>query len=136
MNHLSSTELLRQMILQKGLELKQKEELLIIDIKNIFENLKPINLIRSTLRKTFQFNNLIPNLFFVMLGLASSVIDRKLHASESKNPFKKIIGNVLKTLVANLALRNIEILKNTGNQIIDTIFANNQTNSEPDEGSD
>jgi len=127
MARLSASQLLREKIQFKELELLREGELLNTDIAIFGESLKPINLLRNTVSKVFTTTNIKKKLLQLAIGLVSNNIGKKSNTQEAEKPVRRILGLVLSSVLASVAIENHEKIKEFGGQIIDFIFTKEKT---------
>ena len=108
--------------MKKQLEHNIKAELLKEELSIAFESLKPISIIKNTLRELTSSPYLIENMVGAITGLVSGYVSKKIAVGTSHNVFRKVIGSVLQFSVTNLVAQHPEILKNLGKLIIEKIF--------------
>ncbi|MFZ1703117.1 MAG: hypothetical protein WAT79_02160 [Saprospiraceae bacterium] len=95
------------------LEVKQKEEETILkeQFQIVFESIKPINLIKSTIKEITVSEDLKDNLFNTSVGITTGYISKKLFEGESHNPLRKIFGTALMFGITNTVANNPETIK-------------------------
>ena len=105
------------------LEYKQAFEwtLLKEDYLYTCERFKPINLIKSTLRKAVSSPVCKFNLVNAAIGLTTGLFAKKLLIGKTHNPLKKLLGIILETFVAGKVVQNAEVIKSAGNAILNKI---------------
>jgi hypothetical protein len=79
-----------------------------------YESLKPVNLIRNTLKEISSSPYLIDNIPGTIMGLASGYISKKVFTGASGNIFRKLLGLILQFGVTNVVTRNSEVIKSVG----------------------
>ena len=115
----------------QSLEAEQlfKEQLLKEQFYIVCENLKPVNLIKSTLKDVASSPYLIENILSTGLGLATGYITKKIVVRKSENTFRKLIGSVLQFGVTNLVAQHPDAIKSIGQFIIQHITRKKEMNS-------
>ncbi len=97
------------------LELEQKkllqEQELVSQLHSTYNSLKPVNLLKSTLRDIGSEPNLGKNIFNALIGLGTGVISKKLVIGGSHNIFKKLMGVAVEFGVAGLVTKKGEVIK-------------------------
>lgn len=98
------------------LKIKQADEMLMLktEFLNTYESLKPINIIKGTLKKVISIPDIKGSIVNAAIGLASGYIAKKVVVGGSNNPCLKIIGSVLEMIVANKVANNAEDIKVAG----------------------
>ena len=112
---------LRAAILQ--LESRQTEEgkLLKEQFLVAVESIKPINLIKNTLREAVGSEDLQDNVLNSSLGFSAGYISKILFQGATSSPLKKIIGTALMFGIKNLIAQNPEIVKSGGRAIFNFV---------------
>ena len=92
------------------LEAKQKDDLDTIkeDLKEIYESLKPINVIKSTFNGLRESPELMHNLTNTAISNGIGFIVRKVFFRDSKNPLRNIAGVAVEALASRIAMRYSE----------------------------
>jgi hypothetical protein len=112
---------LRAAILQ--LESRQTEEgkLMKEQFLVAVESIKPINLIKNTLREAVGSEDLQDNVLNSSLGFSAGYISKILFQGATSSPLKKIIGTALMFGIKNLIAQNPEIVKSGGRAIFNFV---------------
>jgi len=79
----------------KGHELKEQ-------ISLTYESLKPVNLIRNTLKDLFSSQYTTENISGAAMGAVSGFLFKKLFIGASANKFRKLVGNVLQFVFTDI----------------------------------
>lgn len=120
---------LKQAIQSMEVEQAESEKLLKVQFRMTYESLKPVNLIRNTIKDIASEPELINNLIGTTLGLAGGYISKKIVVGSSHNIFRKLFGSLLEFGVVDMVARNPEALK-SATQFIFNMFRKKDTNSE------
>jgi hypothetical protein len=114
MQKINSAASLREAILQ--LESRQADEGKILkdQFHLAYESVKPVNLIKNTLKQAAASVDLKENLLNTSLGLTAGYLSKKLFESTSNSPFKKLFGSALMFAMTNLTAKNPEAIKSLG----------------------
>jgi hypothetical protein len=91
-----------------------KGQLLKEQVYLTYESLKPINVLRRTLKELTSSPYLIDNLPGTIMGLASGYLSKKLFTGGSGNIFRKLLGSILQFGVTNVVAKNSDVIKSTG----------------------
>src|SRR5690606_30165250 len=78
------------------------------------EKLKPMNLIRSTIRSFNSSPELKEDIKNGLMGLGAGFLTNKVLLGSIKGPLKKVIAIVVEAGMANMALRYPETIKSAG----------------------
>ncbi len=95
-----------------------------------YESLKPVNLIRNTLKEISSSPYLIDNISGAAMGLASGFLSRKIFVGTSGNLIRRLIGSILQFGVTNVVAQNSGVIKSAGLAILQHFFHNKQMNPE------
>lgn len=108
MEKITSTVQLLEAI--KLLEIRQKEEELLLkeQFKITYESLKPVSLIKSTMKDLIAAPDLKTNLLSTTLSIVSGYVSKKIVMGKGKSPIKKIIGSLLQIGVTSLLSNKLE----------------------------
>lgn len=89
------------------LEARQKEDMEMIkeDLHEVYESLKPINVIKSTFNSLKESPELMHNLTNVAIGNGIGFIVRKLFFRDSKSPLRNLAGVAVESLASKIAMR-------------------------------
>ena len=88
----------------KGHELKEQ-------ISLIYESLKPVNLIRNTLKDLFSSQYTTENISGAAMGAVSGLILKNILIGKSGNAFKRLLGSILQMGISKIISQNSEIIK-------------------------
>lgn len=134
-DNINSAQALRQII--QELEIRQDEEREEIhqSFKDAYESVKPINLIKSTVKDAVESLDLKDNLVNTGIGLAAGYLGKTVYEASSNGAFKKVIGSGLMFLITNLVTKNPEVVKSFEEQVITFLKSklNNQNNNDEEE---
>ena len=93
-----------------------------------YENLKPINIVESTISEIISSPYLTNNIIDSAIGLTAGYISKKAVVQESDSALRKLFGTVLQFGVTNLVAKNPKAIKSFGKFIFQQIFNKNETN--------
>jgi hypothetical protein len=123
MDKLSETQILKETIRLKALDLKLEEEQLKLTFQDMAEDYRPINIVKRTIRSAFDSNIVKNNLLGAIIGVVSTIIDNQSDEKTDDKPLKKLTGKFLRTMVSGIAAENPNAIKSLGNSIIDALFS-------------
>lgn len=107
------------------LEIKSAAQL--ADLKSQFhityESLRPVNLIKNTLKEATASPTLKKGISSAAIGMASGYIVKKLLFRSSLNPIKIAAGLVMQTLATNLATKNSDNIKSGGQKLVHALIS-------------
>lgn len=121
MSTINNSKLLKETIAL--LEQKQELEFELLKQKALitYENLKPANLIKNTLARTFQLPDIKSTLTNNILGLATGYVTQKLVVKNKDSFSGKILATLINLGVAHLVANNADTLKQWAEQLIDYV---------------
>ena len=134
MKEMNRTDALNEMIAL--LETKQALELALLkeQFHITYDSIKPLNIIKNTLKEVTSTPDIKDSLINNIIGLATGYLSRKVIIGDSDNPFRKILGLLLQLFMAGIVVRHADTIKTVGNNIIqfliDYINGFNQDNKE------
>ena len=113
--------------LQVTIQLMEEEQafklqLLKEDFHQVYESLKPANLIKNTLKEVSSSPYLINNLLSASVGLAAGYVSKKAITGRSHNIIIRSLGVLLQFGITNLIAKNPQAIKSFGNFISNHII--------------
>ena len=128
MGKITTTRELKASILE--LEQKQAGQWLLLkeEVGIVYENLKPINLIKNTLQELSSAEGLADNLVNSFAGVVTGLFTKKIVIGNSNNLFRNIFGGLVQAVVTNIIIRHPDMLKSMASRLIDRIFGKKDTN--------
>jgi hypothetical protein len=130
MQNITSVTELKEAIQLLELEHGIKGRLLKDHLFLTYESLKPLNLLRNTLKSFSSPADLSGNLPGTAIGLFSGFLSNKIFVGASGNIARKLIGSVLQFGVTNLIARNSDVIKFFGQILYQHLFRKKALNSE------
>ena len=127
----SMTEL-RESILQ--LEIKQIEEQRLLKEQFVitYDRMKPVNLIKNSIKDLITSSDLKDNLFSTALGLAAGYLSKKAAVGSTHNPIKQILGAFLQLGVTNVVTKNSGEIKDVLLSLISSYLPKKEVYAERD----
>jgi hypothetical protein len=129
MKNITSTAELKNTIQLLEVERVVNEQLLKEQFHITYESLKPVNLLKGTLKDISASPYLIDNILGTAMGLASGYLTKKIIVNTSGNMFRKLIGSVLQLGVTNVVAKHPDAIKSFGQFIFQHIFSKKEMNS-------
>jgi hypothetical protein len=121
MTKLNSATDIKQMILQlenqQIIDLQQLRE----QLHDVYENIKPINLVRNTFKEVVASEELTDNIVNTSVGLAAGYVSKTLFEKASHSPFRKLMGTALLFGVTNLVAKNPHTVKSIGTDFLNIV---------------
>jgi hypothetical protein len=94
-----------------------------------YENLKPANILKSTLNEITKSPYVIDNILGATLGLVTGYVSKKIAIAGSEKPFRKLLGSVLQFGITNLVVQHPNLIKLFGQFIMQHLFHKKEMNS-------
>jgi hypothetical protein len=87
-----------------------------------YESLKPINLLKHTIKEVSSSNEVKTGVVNNIMGVTTGYLARAMVLGSSSNPIKKIIGNLLQFAVAAFVTQNSGPIKSIGKTLWGKLF--------------
>ncbi|MCF8298756.1 MAG: hypothetical protein K9J13_14505 [Saprospiraceae bacterium] len=126
MQNITSASELKNAIQTLEVDHAIKGQLLKVQFNITYESIKPVNLIKSTIKDITSSPYLIDNILGAAMGLSSGYIAKKMVVGTSGNLFRKLIGSVMQFGVTNIIAQNSEAIKSFSQNIFQNIFTKNK----------
>lgn len=96
------------------LENRQAEEGIILKkhFEITYESLKPVNLIKNSLKELTGSVEIKNSLFETVVSIITGYLTKKIMVSSKSNPFMKIFGLLLQFGVTTVVAKNVESIRN------------------------
>jgi hypothetical protein len=121
MKYAERDDLLRQLIKEKELECFIEGKLLKEHFHRTYESLKPVNILKRTIKEIFTAPDIKTNIVNTALGILTGFVAKKTFTGQSRNPLTKLAGTILEILVARKVTKNADEIKHVGKVILKTI---------------
>jgi hypothetical protein len=79
-----------------------------------YESVKPVNLIRNTIKEISETRDLKDHIINTAVGLSAGYLSKMLFVGMSKNPMKRMLGNALMIGISNAVIKHPEAVKSIG----------------------
>lgn len=122
MENITSAMELKNAIQLLEVEQSFKGQLLKEQFYITYESLKPVNILRSTLKDIISTPNVIDNILGTTIGLASGYLSKKIVVGTSANIVRKLIGSLLQLGITNTVAQHPETIKSFGQYLFQHIF--------------
>jgi hypothetical protein len=130
MQNITSSTGLKDAIKLLEAEQEVKAQLLKEQLYLTYESLKPVNLLKHTLKEISSSPYLIENLSGTAVGLLSGFLSRKIFVGKSGNLIRKLVGSILQFGVTNIVAQNSDIIKSVSQAIFQYFLRKKELNSE------
>jgi hypothetical protein len=128
MQNISSSAALKDAIQLLEVEQEIKGQLLKEQLYIAYESLKPLNLLKHTLKEISSSPYLLDNISGSAMGLLSGFLSKKIFVGASGNIIRKLIGSFLQFGVTNVVAQNSDVIKSIGQAVLQHFFRKkNQT---------
>ena len=101
------------------LEVQQalEREVLVEQLYQTYESLKPVNLLKNSLSQVISSPFLIDNILGTAVGLASGYLSKKIVVGASGNIFRKLLGFIIQLGVTGSVSQQPDSIKSIGHYI-------------------
>jgi hypothetical protein len=130
MQNITSSTGLKDAIKLLEAEQEIKAQLLKEQLYLTYESLKPLNLLKHTLKELSSSPYLIENLSGTAVGLLSGFLSKKIFVGKSGNLIRKLVGSFLQLGVTNIVAQNSDVIKSVSQAIFQYFFRKKELNSE------
>ena len=122
MTKLKAVDSLKESI--RLLEIRQMEERNILNeqFKITLESLKPVNLIKSSIKDITSSVELKNNLFGTVISVISGYLTKKMMVGPKSNAFMRIFGSMLQFGITSVIAKNAEAIRNFMDNLIEKFF--------------
>ncbi|OIP01620.1 MAG: hypothetical protein AUJ98_03770 [Bacteroidetes bacterium CG2_30_33_31] len=86
-----------------------------------YDSLKPVNIIKNTLKDISSSPIFIDNIIDNAIGLGTGFLTKKLIVGTSTNPFRNILGSIIQFGVTNIVAQHTQTIKSLGKYIFQII---------------
>jgi hypothetical protein len=130
MQNITSSAGLKDAIQLLEVEQEIRGQLLKEQLYTTYESLKPLNLLKHTLKELTSSPYMIDNISGGAMGLVSGFLSKKIFVGASGNLIRKLIGSVLQFGITNVVAQNSGVIKTVGQALFHHFFHKNELNSE------
>jgi hypothetical protein len=128
MQNITSTAALKNAIQLLEVEQDFKRQLLKDELLLTYESLKPVNILRNTLKEISSSPYLIDNISGTAMGLLSGFLSKKIFVGTSGNLIRKLFGSILQFGVTNVVAQNSDMIKSVGHALLQHFFHKKEMN--------
>jgi hypothetical protein len=129
MHNVTSLDELKNAIQLLEVEQAIKRQLLKEQLIITYDSLKPINILRRTLKEITSSQDLRDNILGTASGIASGYLSKKIFIGTSGNIFRKLIGSILQLGVSSVVSKHPDFIKTLGHNILQYLLRIKETNS-------
>jgi hypothetical protein len=129
MQNISSPTDLKEAIRLLEIEQLAQGKLLKEQFHLTYESLKPVSLLKSTLKDFNLPTTLIDNILGTTIGLATGYLSKKIVVGTSSSIFRKLIGSLMQVGIVNTVSQHPDAVKSIGQFVLQYILHKKETNS-------
>lgn len=130
MQNITSTAALKEAIQLLEIDQDIKGQILKEQLYITYESLKPLNLLKHTLKEISSSPYLIDNISGSAMGLVSGFLSKKIFVGASGNLIRKLIGSVLQFGITNVVAQNSDVIRSVGQALFHHFIRKKELNSE------
>jgi hypothetical protein len=117
----------RLILVKEGEQVKQGTALK-EHFRETYESLKPINILKETLKTAVSSPDLKSRAAHVTIGVGVGFLAKKLLGANSSNPIKKLIGTMIGSFIGAKAEDNADKIKSFGSFLLNRLTNHSQNN--------
>jgi hypothetical protein len=121
MRKIDSTSTLSETILELEVRRAEEGKMLKEQANQAYENIKPINLIKSTFKEALAAQDLRADIINLSLGLIAGYVSKQVFSGLEDSPLKKLLGTSLQFGITLFIINNPETIQAIGNGIVNFI---------------
>ena len=127
MENISSNTELQDAIQLLEAEQTDKLKLMKEQFYLVYESLRPVNLIESTLKDIASSSYLTDNIWGTAIGLGTGYLSKKAVVGMSGSKLRRFFGAIMQLGITNLVAQNPSAIKSFGKYIYQHIFRKKET---------
>jgi hypothetical protein len=110
------------------LEIEQLTQLVLLKDEFYFacERLKPINLIKGTLKEAYSDPGVKATFTDNFIGAGSGLIARKMILGKTNNPLTRFLGVLIERIVSNTVMKNADKIKTVAGTVFEKMTRHDQ----------
>lgn len=125
MGNIKNSTDLQKAIVALELQNKIKSELVKEQFLIIHESLKPINLLKSTIKDIISSPDLKTGIIDISIGVSTGFMAKKIVAGDSHNVFKQLMGSAVQMIVTKEVTKNADSILVAGRNFISRLIKTN-----------
>lgn len=118
MEKITSLVGLKESIILLEIQQAYEGQLLKEQFKTTYQNLRPVNLIKNTVKELVATPEFKGNLVDTALSIAAGYLSKKVMVCSTINPIKQLLGAVLQIGVTGIVAKNADGIKSTAMNLI------------------
>ena len=123
MENLSASVTLKNAIQRLEVERAISGQLLKEQFYFTYENLKPVNILRNTVRDVITSPHLVDDILSMAVGLVTGFVSKKIVIGASGNLIRKLLGSITQLGITTVVSQHPETIKSIGQYIFQHIFS-------------
>ena len=100
----------------------QDEVLLKKEFKTCYESLKPLNLLKKTVKELISAPDFKEDVLNTSISLATGYLSRKVIVGSTNNPLKQILGSFVQMGITSIVAKNVDGIKSKFTVILNKLF--------------
>ena len=128
MNRITSVDALQRAIVELDIRRQEQEQELSDHFMIIYEGLKPVNFMRSSLRAIAESPDVRHQMVNAAIAMVSGYVSRKLVVRSQSGPLTRVLGTVLQLGITSLIGLKGDAIKAGAFQILRGLLANRNGN--------
>ena len=122
MREKTSSETLKDSILALENRQEAERQLMKTAFSNVYDKLKPIHFLRSTLHEILRAPDVKENLLNASLAMMAGYFTKKVSVGDTQNPWKVFLGSLLQFGVTGVVAEHTERIKSFAKYAYSLIF--------------
>jgi hypothetical protein len=123
MENVSAAVALKNAIQQLEVEQAISGQLLKEQLYFTYENLKPANILRNTVREVITSPHLVDDILGMAVGLVTGFASKKIVIGASGSLIRKLLGSITQLGITTVVSQHPEAIKSIGQYIFQRIFS-------------
>src|SRR5690606_1339157 len=104
-----------------------------LKVNNTIESLKPVNLLRSTLRKVSESAEIKEEMINMAAGIGVGMITKKIIGKNTSSAVRNVIATLVELGIIGGVAKNADTLKSLGNFLLSKVMAKFTKRKDEDE---
>ena len=117
MERYTSSNAIRDAIIELERQQAFQARQISVQLMNTFDSIRPINLIKNTIKEVTESKDLTENIVKTSIGLAAGYVTQSLFQKPSHGPLRKLFGTIVSYGITNFLATNPEILAVIGYKV-------------------
>ncbi len=118
MERYTSSNAIREAIVELERQQAVESRQISVQLVHAFESIKPINLIKSTIKDVTESKDLTENIVQTSIGLVAGYVTQSLFQKPSHGPLRKLFGTVLSYGITNFLATHPKLIAAIGSKVM------------------